>query len=71
MGHTLSVRLQSDLARWVDETAAATGVSQGQLVRDQLERARRDDQSGRRFMRLAGAVRLDPNLSTRKGFSKA
>ena len=45
------------------------GVSQGRLIRDQLEKARREDTQARRFMRLAGSVRMTPDLSTRKGFS--
>lgn len=71
MSKTLTIRIQPDLARWVADVAADMGVSQGELVREQLEKARKADVSGCRFMRLAGSVRLDRNLSTRKGFSKA
>jgi Ribbon-helix-helix protein, copG family len=69
MSHTITIRLNKELAGWLEETAAQTGVSQGQLVRDQLEKAR--TKSGAKpFMRLAGAIRgLPKNLSTRKGFS--
>jgi hypothetical protein len=70
MSHTLTIRIQDDLARWLEETARGCGVSQGQIVREQLEKARRQDVSGRRFMRLAGSVRLEPDLSARKGFSR-
>ena len=45
------------------------GVSQGRLIRDELERARREDVQARRYLRLAGSVRLAPDLSSRKGFS--
>ena len=69
MSHTLTIRLQDDLAEWVERTAKAMGVSQGRLIRDQLERARREDVGARPYLRLAGSVRLDPDLSTRKGFS--
>lgn len=69
MSHTLTIRLQDDLAEWVERTAEAMGVSQGRLIRDQLERARREDVGARPYLRLAGSVRLDPDLSTRKGFS--
>ena len=69
MGHTLTIRLQDDLAVWVEQTAKAMGVSQGRLIRDQLEKARREDTRNQRFMRLAGSVRLAEDLSTRKGFS--
>jgi predicted DNA-binding protein len=68
MGHTLTVRLQKDLAEWLEAEAAKTGVSQGQIVREQLEKAKSG--STQPFMRLAGAVRRPRDLSTRKGFSK-
>ena len=70
MGHTITVRLSKELATWLEQAAAETGVSQGKLVRDQLEKARASD-SRRSFMRLAGAVRGPKNLSTRKGFSRS
>jgi len=68
MGHTLTIRLQKDLAEWLESEAAKTGVSQGQIVREQLERARSD--AAQPFMRLAGSVRGPRDLSSRKGFSK-
>ena len=68
MSHTLTIRLHEDLAEWVETTAKAMGVSQGRLIREQLEKARREDLHSRRYMRLAGSVRLAPDLSTRKGF---
>jgi hypothetical protein len=67
MGNTITVRLDPDLARWLEETAAKTGVSQGKIVREQLERARAKGKA-RAFMRLAGALRAPKNLSMRKGF---
>lgn len=69
MGQTITVRLTRELADWLEQTAAETGVSQGKLVRDQLERARAAA-SSRAFMRLAGAVRGPRDLSGRKGFSR-
>jgi predicted transcriptional regulator len=69
MGHTITVRLDADLARWLEETAAKTGVSQGKIVRDQLERARANAKL-QSFMRLAGVVRGPKDLSARKGFSR-
>ncbi|HYM24554.1 MAG TPA: CopG family transcriptional regulator [Vicinamibacterales bacterium] len=71
MGHTLTVRLPKDLAEWLEERAAQTGVSQGRIVREQLERARAGGGT-RRFMRLAGAIRGGPkDVSARKGFSRS
>jgi Ribbon-helix-helix protein, copG family len=68
MGHTLTVRLQKELAEWLEDESARTGVSQGQIVREQLEKAKSG--STRPFMRLAGSVRRARDLSTRKGFTK-
>jgi len=68
MGHTTTVRLGKDLASWVEETATRTGVAQGQIVREQLEKAKAAP-GNRPFMRLAGAVRGPRTLSRRKGFS--
>ncbi|MDE0222167.1 MAG: ribbon-helix-helix protein, CopG family [Spirochaetaceae bacterium] len=69
MGRTLTIRLQDDLAEWIEETAKAMGVSKERLIRDQLENASREDSQARRLKRLAGSVRLAPDLSHRKGFS--
>jgi hypothetical protein len=68
MSHTLTVRLTRELADWLEATARRTGVPQGRIVREQLERARAAER-GQGFMRLAGAVRGPRDLSTRKGFS--
>ena len=68
MGHTISVRLTPELASWLEDVAAKTGLPQGKIVRDQLERAK---SSTKPFMRLAGAVRGPRDLSTRKGFSRS
>lgn len=70
MGHTITVRLDSDLAEWLERESKRTGVSQGKIVRDQLERAKAVA-SAQAFMRLAGIVRGGPpDVSTRKGFSR-
>ncbi len=44
-------------------------MSQGKLVRDQLEKARSSNRQ-QAFMRLAGVVRGPKDLSMRKGFSR-
>jgi Ribbon-helix-helix protein, copG family len=69
MGHTLTIRIDKDLAAWLEAEATRTGVSQGKIVRDQLERARHA-RGTRRFMRLAGTVDGPKDLSRRKGFSR-
>ena len=71
MGHTITVRLPHELASWLEERAAQTGVSQGRIIREQLERAKAGDRT-RRFMRLAGSIRGGArDMSTRKGFSRS
>ena len=69
MSHTVTVRLDPELATWLERTAARTGVSQGKLIRDQLEKAKAAS-GGQAFMRLAGSVRGPRDLSSRKGFSR-
>ena len=69
MGRTLTVRLPKELSDWLEQTARKTGVSQGRIVRDQLEKARAGA-ADQRFMRLAGVVRGPKGLSQRKGFSR-
>lgn len=70
MGHTITIRLDSDLAEWLEREARRTGVAQGKIVRDQLEQARAGAAS-QPFMRLAGIVRGGPrDVSARKGFSR-
>jgi hypothetical protein len=70
MSHTISVRLTKDLAEWLEETAARTGLSQGRIVRDQLEESRTRATS-QPFLRLAGVVRGPKDLSSRKGFGRS
>jgi len=71
MGHTLTIRLPKSLATWIEDASARTGIAQGELVRQHLERARSQDTSSKKFMRLAGKIRSGPrDLSTRRGFSK-
>jgi predicted transcriptional regulator len=68
MRNTITVRLPEDLAEWLEETAKKSGVSQGRIIREQLENARKEE--GRPFLRLAGAVSGPAGLSSRKGFSR-
>jgi hypothetical protein len=70
MSHTITIRLPKDLAEWLADTAKRTGVPQGKLVRDQLEKAKASA-GNRPYMRLAGKLRgLPRDLSKRKGFSR-
>jgi hypothetical protein len=69
MSHTITIRLTRDLADWLADTAKRTGVPQGKLVRDQLEKAKASAGS-RPYMRWAGCVSGPKDLSMRKGYSK-
>lgn len=69
MSNTLTIRLTRELAEWLREVSDATGVPQGKIVRDQLEKAR-GGRTKRGYMRLAGTVRGARDLSRRKGFSR-
>jgi predicted DNA-binding protein len=67
VSHTITIRLTRELAEWLLETSKRTGVPQGRIVREQLERAM--SRAERPFMRLAGSVKGPADLSQRKGFS--
>lgn len=69
MSQTITIRLTKALAEWLEETSKTTGLSQGRIIRDQLERSKAAA-SGKAFLRLAGAVRGPKDLSSRKGFSR-
>ena len=69
MSQTITVRLSKELSEWLERAAARTGVPQGRIIRDQLEKAR-GASTNRAFMRLAGVVRGSKDLSKRKGFSR-
>ena len=68
MRNTITVRLPDDLAEWLTETSQKTGIPQGRIVRQQLEKARAG--KSRSFLKLAGSISGPANLSARKGFSK-
>ncbi|MFN3407524.1 MAG: ribbon-helix-helix domain-containing protein [Limisphaerales bacterium] len=70
MSHTITVRLNKELAEWLAETSERTGVPQGKVIRDQLEKARAAA-GGRPHLRWAGYLKNGPrDLSMRKGFSR-
>ena len=69
MSHTITIRLSKELATWLEDVAAQSGLPQGKIVRDQLEKAKATS-ARQSFMRLAGSVRGPKDLSSRKGFSR-
>ena len=69
MSNTLSIRLPKELSEWVKQTAESTGLTQGEVVRQQLEKAR-STATGKPWMALAGKARGPRDLSTREGFGK-
>ena len=72
MRNTITIRVPKSLSAWLQEKSARTGMSQGQIVREQLERGRRGDKNAKKFMRFAGVIKDGPrDLSTRKGYSRS
>jgi hypothetical protein len=70
MSNTFTIRLPEDLAEWLRERSRRSGVPRGQIVREELERARAGS-SEKPFLRLAGALKGGPpDLSMRKGYSR-
>jgi hypothetical protein len=69
MGNTITVRLPEELAEWLKVTARKTGLPVGRLVREELERAKREH-GDKPFMRFSGVISGPPDLSSRRGFSR-
>jgi hypothetical protein len=68
MSHTITVRLTEELAAWLRDTSRKSGVPAGRLIRDQLEKAKKE--TGQQiFLRHAGELSGPANLSSRKGFA--
>jgi uncharacterized protein len=65
MSNTVTVRLPEDLADWLRENARRRGISQSQIIKDHLEKARNGEPS-RAFMSLAGTIDGPKDLSHRK-----
>ncbi len=71
MSITVTVRLPEALARWLRNLARRRGVSQSQIIKDSLEKAR-EAAPDKPFMSLAGSIKgLPKDLSRRKGFSRS
>jgi len=69
MGNALTVRLPRELADWLEERSRRSGVSREEIVRRELERARRS--SAKPWAHLVGDIKDGPrDLSMRKGFSR-
>jgi len=68
MRKKLSIRLPDDLAKWLSETSRKTGRPLGQIVREELEKARKGTEKP--FVRLLGSMDGLPGLSQRKGFRR-
>lgn len=69
MSRTITIRLTEDLAEWLEKNSRKSGVPQGKIVRDQLEKAKSSEKKA--FMRLAGKIFGPKDLSQRKGFSRS
>jgi hypothetical protein len=69
MEDTITIRVTSDLSAWLKSTARKTGIPVSRLIREQLERAKRET-GEKPFLRYAGIMSGPPDLSSRKGYSK-
>ena len=69
MRRTVTVRLPSELADWLEAQSRQSGVPQARLVREAVERARAE-LGGQAFMHLAGSIRGARNLSQREGLAQ-
>jgi Arc/MetJ-type ribon-helix-helix transcriptional regulator len=70
MSNTVTVRLPENLARWLRDLARRRGVSQSEIIKDNLEKARQATPD-KPFMKLAGSIEnLPRDLSRRKGYSR-
>jgi len=71
MSNTFTIRLPADLAQWLRNLAKRRGVSQSQIIKDNLEKARQAEPD-KPFMKLAGSIKgLPRDLSSRKGYSRS
>ena len=70
MSNTITVRLKPELARWLEEVARVSGTPKGQIVRDQLEAARKRSRTAPAFERLIGCVDGPADLSSRRGYQR-
>jgi len=69
MEDTITIRVTSDLSAWLKSTARKTGIPVSRLIREQLERAKRET-GEKPFLRYAGIMSGPPDLSSRRGYSK-
>jgi hypothetical protein len=67
MSNTITLRLPTDLAEWLEEESRVTGLPKGRIVREQLEQLR-TKKARQPFLDLAGSVESSPELSRKKGF---
>jgi metal-responsive CopG/Arc/MetJ family transcriptional regulator len=71
MSNTITVRLERELAAWLERASAESGLSRGEIVREQLRKAKTSGFGAKSFMSLAGVISGPKSLSRRKGFSRS
>ena len=62
------VRLPDELDEWLTAAAKRSALPRGQIIRERLEQARKEERQP--FLRLAGIMPGPRDLSNRKGFSR-
>jgi hypothetical protein len=68
MSQTITISLTEEQAAWLEQVAAQAGVSQREIITEQLETARLAA-NGKPFLRFAGIIDGPADLSQRQGFS--
>ncbi len=68
MRSAITVCLPDELDEWLTAAAKRSGLPRGQIIRERLEQARKEER--RPFLRLAGIMSGPRDLSNRKGFSR-
>ena len=70
MSNAFTIRLPADLAQWLRDLAKRRGVSESQIMKENLEEAREADPD-KSFVELAGIVAGPRDLSQQKGFGRS
>jgi len=66
----MTIRISDELLHWLRERSRLARVSMSRVVRERLEAAKAAE-GKQRFLVHVGEIKgCDPNLSTRKGFSR-
>jgi hypothetical protein len=69
MNQSIKIRLSGELHAWLKSISRITGIPMSRLVREQIERAKRETGT-KSFMRFSGSIDVSADLSSNKAFSR-